>query len=91
LARRARTFASLARDQRRRVVETVVDHSANLPVLAGCGGTAVQSTRQYVADAANAGADAAVVVTPYYHNAAQEGLTRYYEPSPGLAASYLSL
>jgi 4-hydroxy-tetrahydrodipicolinate synthase len=72
-------FPSLGREQRRGVIETVVDHSADLPVLAGCGGTAVSAVRQYVADAADVGADAAVVVTPYYQDASQEGLRRFYE------------
>ena len=72
-------FPSLSREQRRDVIETVVDHSADLPVLAGCGGTAVSAVRRYVADAADVGADAAVVVTPYYQDASQEGLRRFYE------------
>ena len=72
-------FPSLSREQRRDVIETVVDHSADLPVLAGCGGTAVSAVRQYVADADDVGADAAVVVTPYYQDASQEGLRRFYE------------
>lgn len=71
-------FTGLGRDQRRSVIETVVSHSKGLPVLAGCGGTALQSIHQYIADAADAGADAAVVVTPYYQNATQAGLTRFY-------------
>jgi 4-hydroxy-tetrahydrodipicolinate synthase len=72
-------FTSLSRDQRRRIVERVVEHSGDLPVLAGCGGTAVETIRQYVTDAADAGADAAVVITPYYQDVTQAGLTQFYE------------
>ena len=72
-------FTALGRDQRRTVVETVVNEASGAPVLAGCGGTAVPSVRTYIEDAANAGADAAVVVTPYYQNGSQESLIRFYE------------
>lgn len=72
-------FTSLGRDQRRTVVETVVNTADDCPVLAGCGGTAVPSVRHYVQDAADAGADAAVVITPYYQDASQESLVRFYE------------
>jgi 4-hydroxy-tetrahydrodipicolinate synthase len=71
-------FTALGRDQRQTVVETVVDTSGDIPVLAGCGGTAVSSVRAYIADAADAGADAAVVVTPYYQNGSQASLMRFY-------------
>ena len=72
-------FTALDREQRRTVVETVVDTADDRPVLAGCGGTAVWDVRRYVQDAADAGADAAVVVTPYYQDASQESLVRFYE------------
>ena len=72
-------FTSLGRDQRRTVIGTVVEHSANRPVLAGCGGTAVQSVRHYINDAADVGADAAVVVTPYYQDTTHESVVRFYE------------
>lgn len=72
-------FTALGRDQRRIVIESVVDNSANLPVLAGCGGTAIPTIRRYIDDATTAGADAAVVVTPYYQKTTQESLIRFYE------------
>jgi 4-hydroxy-tetrahydrodipicolinate synthase len=72
-------FTALGRDQRQTVVKTVVDTSGDVPVLAGCGGTAVSSVRGYIADAADASADAAVVVTPYYQNGSQASLRRFYE------------
>lgn len=72
-------FSSLSREQRACVVKTVVDGAGDTPVLAGCGGTSVGDVRRYIEDAAVAGADAAVVVTPYYLNATDEGLTAFYE------------
>lgn len=71
-------FSSLTRDQRVTVLEAVVEESSDRPVLAGCGGTSVRDVLQYIADAADAGADAAVVVTPFYLEAGQEGIRRFY-------------
>lgn len=72
-------FTSLPRDQRRVAVETVVDASGNLPVVVGCGGTSVAAVRGHVETATEAGADAAVVVTPYYLPTTDEGLGAFYE------------
>ena len=71
-------FSSLTRTVRRTVIETVVEETDGTPVYAGCGGTNVEDVCDLVSDAATAGADAAVVVTPYYLNASQEGLERFY-------------
>lgn len=72
-------FPSLTSDQRFELIETVVKNAGNRPVLAGCGGTSRTRVQSLVDDAAQAGADAAVVVTPYYFDATQEGLCAYYE------------
>lgn len=72
-------FASLTRRQRSTVIQTVADHATDVPVLAGCGGTSVGEVRDLATDAAAAGADAVVVVTPYYLDATEEGLVEFYE------------
>jgi len=72
-------FSSLTREERSGVFETVADASGDVPVLAGCGDTNVANVRSYVADAADAGADAAVVVTPYYLSTTQKGLHRFFD------------
>lgn len=71
-------FPSLTRDERRTVVETVVEAAGDVPVLAGCGATSVADVVTLTEDAASAGASAAVVVTPYYLGADQAGLRRFY-------------
>lgn len=70
-------FSSLTPEQRRIVFEEVVEAADGSPVLAGCGDTSVESVLGHVENAANAGADAAVVVTPYYLNTTQPGLERF--------------
>ena len=72
-------FSSLTRDERATVVETVVDAAGDRPVIAGCGGTAVGDVIEYVGDAEAAGADAAVVVTPYYLETTDAGMVEFYE------------
>lgn len=72
-------FPGLTREQRADLIKTVVESSADLPVIAGCGGTSLTRVRSLVSDASDAGADAAIVVTPYYFNATQEGLCSFYE------------
>lgn len=64
-------FASLCSEERRRVIEIVVDRAdgTETPVVAGAGATNVEETIEYIEEAAAIGADAAVVVPPYFHTA----------------------
>jgi len=71
-------FSSLDPTQRKNVIRTVATHADSVPVLGGCGGTCVQSVREHIDDTAEAGADAAVVVTPYYLDTNQTGLRRFF-------------
>lgn len=72
-------FSSLTNEQRLDVIETVVANSGDCPVLAGCGGTSVGEVKNLIADADYAGADAAVVVTPYYLAGTDDGLVDFYD------------
>jgi 4-hydroxy-tetrahydrodipicolinate synthase len=73
-------FPSLTHDQLLSVIETVVEAAdAGTPVIAGCCETSVSDVRALVEAAADAGADAAVVVTPYYLDTTQQGLVRFFE------------
>jgi 4-hydroxy-tetrahydrodipicolinate synthase len=61
-------FASLADEERRAVIETTVGTAdGRVPVVAGAGATTVQDALDRIEDAAAAGADAALVPSPYYH------------------------
>jgi len=63
--------------ERARVIETVAD-AATVPVLAGTGHPGLQETLEATAAAADAGADAALVVTPFYFQHGQDALAAYY-------------
>lgn len=72
-------FASLTPSQRTTVVETVADRADGVPVVAGCGDTSVEGVLAHIDAADTAGADAAVVVTPYYLTTDQAGLRAFFE------------
>lgn len=65
-------------DERAAVIETVVDE-VSVPVVAGTGHPGYAETREQTRRAAAAGADAALVVTPFYYNHSQADFEAYYE------------
>jgi len=71
-------FASLTHDQRRQTIETVRHEVPESTVLAGCGGTAVGSVVKQIEQAKKIGADAAVVIAPYYLDPTPNGLRAYF-------------
>lgn len=64
-------------DERAAVVETVAD-AASVPVVAGTGSPGKRETLAATQAAADAGADAAMVVTPFYYTHDQATLEAYY-------------
>ncbi len=63
--------------ERAGVVETVVE-TASVPVVAGTGSPGKRETLAATAAAHDAGADAAMVVTPFYYDHDQDALEAYY-------------
>ena len=71
--------STLTHDEHRRVVELCVATAAGrTPVIAGCGSNATAEAIELVRHAKRVGADAALVVTPYYNRPSQEGLYAHY-------------
>ncbi len=64
-------------EERTRTIETVAE-AASVPVLAGTGFEGYRQTMTATEDAADVGADAALVVTPYYFNHDQAAFEQYY-------------
>ncbi len=52
--------------------------AGRIPVIAGCGAAATHKAMKQMRRARSIGADAALVVTPYYARPTQEGLYRHY-------------
>ena len=73
-------FALLDREERRRVVEAVVDRAnSRVPVLAGVCDPAVRNVVSFAKDAQDAGADGVVATPPYYFRLDEEGLYAHFK------------
>jgi 4-hydroxy-tetrahydrodipicolinate synthase len=72
--------ATLSHDEHRRVVELCVQTAkGRVPVIAGAGSNSTKEAIELVRHAKTTGADAALVVTPYYNRPSQEGLYAHYK------------
>jgi len=72
--------SALGPDEHKRVITlTIGAVRGRVPVVAGVGGGALETVIEKMAFAKAQGADAALVVTPYYVRPSQEGLVAYYE------------
>jgi len=71
--------STLSHDEHRRVVELCVKTAAGrVPVVAGAGSNATDEAIELARHDKTVGADAALVVTPYYNRPSQEGLYAHY-------------
>ncbi len=71
---------TLSRDEHREVVaQTVGIAKGRVPVIAGCGSYSTSASIELVRAAADVGADAALVVVPYYNKPSQAGLAAHFE------------
>lgn len=70
---------TLTHDEHRKVVEDVVRIAAGrIPVIAGAGSNSTREGIGLIRHAQEVGADAALVVTPYYNKPTQDGLIAHY-------------
>lgn len=70
---------TLSHDEHKRVVELCVEVAkGRVPVIAGSGSNSTDEAIELTRHAKKAGADAALVVTPYYNKPTQEGLVLHY-------------
>ncbi len=71
--------ATLSRDEHREVIAHAVRvANGRVPVIAGCGSYSTAVSLEMIRAAANAGADAALVVVPYYNKPSQAGLAAHF-------------
>ena len=71
---------TLSHEEHETVIETVVKASGGrVPVIAGAGSNNTVEAIRFVRHATEVGADAALVVTPYYNKPTQAGLIAHYE------------
>ena len=71
--------ATLSVPEHAAVIARTVEHAAGrLPVVAGTGANSTAEAIELTRHAKEAGADAALLVTPYYNKPTQEGLYRHF-------------
>jgi len=72
--------ATVSANEHYQVVRACVEEArGRVPVIAGCGSNDTKRTIETVQRAKEAGADSALVVTPYYNKPTPEGLFRHFE------------
>ena len=71
---------TLSHDEHKDVVEWCVDQAhGRVPVVAGAGSNSTKEAVDLARHAEKAGADAVLVVTPYYNKPTQEGLYQHFK------------
>jgi 4-hydroxy-tetrahydrodipicolinate synthase len=72
---------SLSVDERKRLLDATMEHKQGLHVIAGTGATSIADALELTRHAARAGADAALVLPPFFvKNPTVEGLRNYFLP-----------
>lgn len=70
---------TLSHAEHKRVVELCIDVAKErVPVIAGTGSNSTEEAIDFTLHAAEVGADAALVVTPYYNKPSQDGLVAHF-------------
>jgi len=71
--------ATLSHEEHTKVVEMTLEYvDGRIPVVAGTGSNSTEEAIQLTKHAERAGADAALLITPYYNKPTQEGLYQHF-------------
>ena len=71
---------TLSHDEHQRVIDLCIKESnGKIPVIAGTGSNSTEEAISLTTHAEKAGADGALIVTPYYNKPTQEGLYQHYK------------
>ena len=71
---------TLSHEEHQRVIDLCIRESnGKIPVIAGTGSNSTEEAISLTSHAEKAGADGALVVTPYYNKPTQEGLFQHYK------------
>jgi 4-hydroxy-tetrahydrodipicolinate synthase len=75
-----RESATISHEEHRRLVDILIDEvNGRITTIAGAGSNSSKEALGLVEHAENTGADAALVITPYYNKPQPTGLYRHYE------------
>ena len=71
---------TLSHDEHQRVIDLCIkESSGKIPVIAGTGSNSTEEAISLTTHAEKAGANGALIVTPYYNKPTQEGLYQHYK------------
>ena len=71
---------TLSHDEHQRVIDLCIkESSGKIPVIAGTGSNSTEEAISLTTHAERAGANGALIVTPYYNKPTQEGLYQHYK------------
>ena len=74
--------ATLTEEEHMRTIRFAIDKvNHRIPVVAGTGSNSTATATQMSKEAAEAGADGILLVTPYYNKGTQNGLIKHIQPS----------
>lgn len=72
--------ATLSHDERKKVVELAIKYTeAKIPVIAGTGSSSTKETIDLTYHAKQKGADAALIIVPYYNKPDQRGIYAHFK------------
>jgi len=72
--------ATLSLDEHKRLIELTVQHvNGRIPVIAGTGSNNTAESIELTQAAKSLGADAALLISPYYNKPMQEGIFQHYQ------------
>ena len=71
-------FPYLTREEQRRLIEIGMEEADGKPVVAGCGASSTREALTLTRDAEEAGAAAALIVTPYFLHPSDKGLYQHF-------------
>ncbi len=72
--------ATLSYEEHERVIKIVIEEvNKRVPVIAGTGSNSTREAIELTKSAKEMGADAALLITPYYNKPTQEGLYQHYK------------
>ncbi|PIU59994.1 hypothetical protein COS86_01280 [Candidatus Bathyarchaeota archaeon CG07_land_8_20_14_0_80_47_9] len=72
-------FVNLSTEEKKKVIKTVIDEvNGRVPVIAGTGASGTRETVEMTKYAKDAGATAALIVTPFYLKPADRGIYEHY-------------
>ncbi len=71
---------TLDHEEHKKITEAIIKRSnKKVPVMAGCGSNSTKESIELVKHAKSQGADASLIVSPYYNKPSQEGLFQHFK------------